>query len=670
MASKFDGILTGKIKFNDLNTSTIEELKSIFNYSAPKSIEDLKFAQLYDTWFASKQMNDYTINGRLQVSLILLNDDLSLNTENVKYLHTSQIRDLNLDLKQYGFSGELIFNVPYNPDEESLWSNLANYQNKFAIELKYQEDLEPDNSQPNPNTQNCWSIRGYIDLTKDNAIELIDQVSNISSFTYGVHYLSCKILFTDIFAFIAKQHYPVKIYPQSTYADVFHDIFTNFNGLVSYTQNDIDIFNNKYNFICVNCDYPSHSFYDFFFSTLRHYQLQLAYDYSSIDPSYSIINLAEPGTTDTTNIELPVGIIRKIVNQIGNYSFSNVNLINQHWADQNSPPVVNLYASSQNILASKDFIFEYPVPSSQFGYAQSFYTNEINNIEKKLKYTNLELCYFPADFTILPKNIFCLPQEYQQILPQYTGNLVICSSKISFKNYNRIAIYAGQTSEYTKSATTENVSSLDYQLNHGLNISIQVCSTNDLAPSFPDFNKITKDLNIYGWIDSAISGEDTIYSVVAANEPDSQVDINKNFTADQTAFLMHDHSSQEISYIVRIPSVLNGSATCFDITLPYFVLHDHAVMPLRRGTPVAISLSQENGKIDKVMWHSMLDQSFDKNSQINKMTFGANDLAGIVHQAENQTLTEGSLEIFSQTSNNKTQFISDKSQMSLIYSEE
>ena len=61
-------------------------------------------------------------------------------------------------------------------------------------------------------------------------------------------------------------------------------------------------------------------------------------------------------------------------------------------------------------------------------------------------------------------------------------------------------------------------------------------------------------------------------------------------------------------------------------------------MPLRNGTPVAISLGQENGIIDKVVWHSMLDQSFSKDSQVNKMTFGTNDSAGVIHQAENQKL--------------------------------
>lgn len=91
----------------------LEELKSLFNYCSPKSIEELRFAQLYDKWFATKQIGKYFVNGRLQVSLTPLNDDLSLNTENIKYLHTNQIQDLKLDLELYGFNGELylIFHI-------------------------------------------------------------------------------------------------------------------------------------------------------------------------------------------------------------------------------------------------------------------------------------------------------------------------------------------------------------------------------------------------------------------------------------------------------------------------------------------------------------------------------------------------------------------------------
>ncbi|WP_150467827.1 hypothetical protein [Francisella sp. SYW-9] len=661
-----DNLFVGEINFDDLTDIKLEELKSQFNYGSPRSLPELKFAQQYDKWFASKQMAGI-VNGRLQVSIISLNEDLSENTQKIKYLHTTQIKDLELDFALYGFSGELSFNIPYDLEKESLWDDLSNYQNKFVIDIKYQEDLK-NASFSQPNRQNNWSIKGYIDLTKDNAVELVDQVSHINV----RRYLSCKLLFTDALTFITKQHYPVKIYPQSSYTDVFNDIFGKFDKLLSISINEnITAFYTQYNWICVNCDYPKYSFYDFFFYTLRHYQLQLIYDYSIQDPNYSIVDLSKSETKEGTVTELPTGIISKIVNQIGNYSFSNSSLINQYWALEEESPIKSVHASSKSIPASKDHIFSYAVPSTQLESAEEFYKKEIDNAKKKLKYINLEWDYFPAEFMSLPRSKFSLPKAYKKILSQYIGALVISSTKISFRNYNNIAIYAGQTSIYTTCASNKDISSIDYQLKHGVGIKTCVCSADALTLSFPSFSKSVKALNIYGWIDGQSSGTDTTYSIVAADQKDSQKDINKDFLTEKSVFLMHDHTLKELSYIVRIPSLLNGNSNKSPyITLPYFILHDHAVMPLRNGTPVAISLSQENGSIDKVMWHSMLDESFNKDSQINKMTFGANDSAGVVHQAENKNLQEGALEIFSQTSNNKTQIISDKTQMSLVYREE
>ena len=91
-----DTLLSSEINFDELTDTTIEELKSQFNYNSPKSIEELKFGQQYNKWFANKQIGNIA-NGRLQVSITPLNEDLSLNTEKVKYLHTSQIKDLCIE---------------------------------------------------------------------------------------------------------------------------------------------------------------------------------------------------------------------------------------------------------------------------------------------------------------------------------------------------------------------------------------------------------------------------------------------------------------------------------------------------------------------------------------------------------------------------------------------
>ncbi|OIN84794.1 hypothetical protein [Francisella sp. TX07-6608] len=673
MFYNLDNVLVENIKFDKLTTLELEQFKSLFNYNSPTNIEELKFAQLYDKWFATKQTG-HIANGRLQVSFILLKPDLSLGTQKVKYLHTSQIQDLKVDFDIYGFSGELLFNLPYDLAKESLWNDLFNYQNKFAIELAYQEDVDKSGKGDyQANQQNSWKIRGYIDVSKTNAIELTDQVSNISDFLTPIHYLSCRLFFTDALAFIAKQHYPVKVYPQFSYIEVFDDIFNNFTKLLSVNiDKSVTLFDNQYNWICVNCDYPKRSFYDFFFYTLRHYQLQLVYDYSNIEPSYSIVDIFAAAGDKISSKILPLGIINKIVNQIGDYNFANTNLINHHWANKDKSDLVSLNTPNTNISISRDYLKSYPV-ASQFQNAENFYTKEIDNNEKKLSCLSFGWSYFPSDFTVLPMSKFSLAKDYQNFLEQYKGNLVIANTKIVFVNHQKHAIFAGQTSEFSISGQSNDISEMDYKLNHSIKITTKIYPADKLALTFPEYNQNIKDLKIYGWIDDLNdSSQDSVYFVTQGDEPNSQKDISVDFVApDKVAFLTHDHTTKELSYIVKLPIELNGSSTKpFYITLPYFVLDDHRLMPLRKGTAVAISLGQENGYIDKIMWHSIQDKIFSKDSQFNKVTFGTNDSAGIIHQAENKKLKEGSLEIFSQTSSNKTQFISDKTQMSLVYSEE
>ena len=75
--------------------------------------------------------------------------------------------------------------------------------------------------------------------------------------------------------------------------------------------------------------------------------------------------------------------------------------------------------------------------SAQLESAKDFHTKEIKNVEKKLKSTSIEWHHFPAEFTLLPRRKFTLPKQYQGILPQYTGDLVIHSAKVLFKNYNK-----------------------------------------------------------------------------------------------------------------------------------------------------------------------------------------------------------------------------------------
>ena len=669
MCSDLDNnIIVDQIKFDDLNTFQLEQLKSLFNYTSPNTIEDRKFLEAYNKWLAKKQMG-FIVNSRLQVKIIPLKADLSLDSGESKYLHTSQIHSLNLKFECYGFNGKLVFNIPYSSREESLWNNLFNHHNKFAIEIYYQEDKN-ENGKYKLNEENNWRLRGYVDINESNAIELNDEVSAAANGDDFIHYLSCKLVFVDAFGFIAKQHWPIKIYPRITYKKLFENIFKNFSSLLKLKIDDtIKILDDEYNWICINCSYPDNSFYNFFFYTLKHYKLQLIYDYSSLEPSYSIQdfnNLKDSGKSVT----IPNGIIQRITKIVGDLDLANVNLVNHHWSKKEQSDLATIDITN-SIPISRDRISSYPV-ISQF---QKYHTYYQDNITTSLKQKNgliLDWKYFPSEFLILPLNQFIFPDKYKENYSNYDTALTILNTCISFTKYNQSTIYAGQTSQLIVTSKAKDVSDKNYSLDHGIQIKTKIYPVNQEPLAYPNINNKIKPLNIYGWIDDLNnSGKDNVYFISPGDKSEPK-DINIDTTApERSSCPMHDHTTKELSYVVKLPPNLKGSSSeNFYITLPFFVSQDHQIMPLRKGTPVSISLNQEEGFIDKIMWHSMQDKSFNKNKQINKLTFGANDSAGIIHQAEIQKIREGSLEIFTETSKNKTKLISDKDHMSLIYSED
>jgi hypothetical protein len=610
----------------------------------------------------------FTMNSRLQIKIIPLKQDLFIDCDKAKYLHTSQIQNLNLDFKCYGFSGELQFNIPYNSDDESLWNDLFNNQNKFAVEIAYQED-KLENDKYTPNTNNIWSIRAYVDLNHPNAIELTDQVKDVTNSKNSIHYLSCKFHLIDAFNFIAKQHYPVKVFTRTTYKNIFESVFKNFSSLLKLEiDNRVDIFDEKYNWVCINCTYEKRSFYDLFFYTLKHYQLQLSYDYSNLRPSYVVQNHTRQ-KDKCKYAYLFNENIQKVTKRIGGFKFSNVKLINHHWTTKEKSDYVNLKVSDDKVLVSRDSISSYPV-ASQFKNAQYYHKNQIKN-DSKMDCLILALRYFPSESSIQPGNQFIFSDKYKKKYSSYNKGLSIFSSSISFNKCNKDVIYAGQTSQLNITAKDKDISGGDYALDHGINITTKVYPIDQCPLSYPDFNKTVEKLHIYGWIDDLNdSGKDNAYFVTAGDKYSSK-DISSDYEAhDSSSSPIDDNSFKELSYVVKLAPTLSGSSEkSLYITLPYFILNDHQVMPLRKDTAVAITLNQEHGSIVKIMWHSMQDKIFNKDFQINKLTLGANDSAGIIHRAETQKIKEGSLEIFAKNSKNKTQFISDKDQMSLVYSE-
>ena len=669
MKNYLETISADQIDFDKLTKTQLEFLKSRFNYKNPKSAAQLEFAEVYNKYRVKRQMS-FIVNSRLQIKLIPLKADLSLDFEKAKYLHTSQVQSLNLDFENYGFSGELQFNIPYDTEEESLWDDLFNHDNKFAVEIVYQED-KLENSEYLPNKDNCWSIRAYIDLNQANALELNDQINDYGNNLDSIHYLSCKLVLCDAFAFFAKQHYPVQVFAQTTYKKLFDKVFKNFDSLLKFEIDDaIKLFDTKYNWICLNSNSPERIFYDYFFATLKHYQLQLVYDYDKLDPNYTIVDLSNSKASEKPTTITP-GIIQHIQKTIGQSSLANINLINHHWVNKDKSELVAIKNAVDKVTMSQDYIYSYPV-AAQFKSAQGHYKARNENDIKLKDQLNIDWNYFPNESNVLPNKLFAFADKYLKTYIEHDKEFCINSSSIAFNNYKNISIYAGQTSVLTVTSKAKDIEDRDYALDHGIQISSKIYPIDKVALSYPDFIQEIMPLKLYAWIDDLNDqGTDNIYFITSGDKPGSK-DVSSDYEAPEgTSCFMHHHSAKELSYVVKLPPNLNANeAKPFFITLPFFILNDHEFISLRKGTAVEISLNQEHGCIDRVMWHSLQDKLFSKDSQINKLTLGANDCAGIIHQAETNKIKESSLEIFAENSKNKTQIISDKTQMSFVYTED
>ncbi|AJI56289.1 hypothetical protein LA02_1236 [Francisella philomiragia] len=624
-----------------------------------------------------KSLSDYTdlkfkkegVELRLQVKLLPLNMDLSIDQNKAKYLHTNQIKNLEISLERFGFSGQIMFDLPYDTEKESMWNDLFCFKNKFSIEILYQEG-DYRTGQYIKNDENCWSIRGYVDPSKDDAIELEDSIDDRSSYSVNNDYLSCKLSFTDAFAFFAKNHYPIQIFPQSTYRKLFEAVFRNFsNGLKIKIDNSVNFLDNKYNWICMNCQYPSYSFYDFFFYTLKYYQLQVVYDYSSTEPEYQIIDLKNFKNNKELK-SVPKGLVKKIINKIGNYYFGNTNLVNHHWVNKNQSNSVVIKSADMVTNISRDYIMSHPV-TSQFKNTEKRFTEKLKSQIDSLDFLKLYWRGLPQNFCLLPQSKFRLPEKYTKSLDNFKDGLVISSVEICFLSFDHNTIKSGERSDFTVSVQSDDITQKYYKTNHSVKIVTDVCLDTNMALSFPSNIAGPEKLNIYALIDNLDDSiKDSVYFITEGDKIKS-CDISTDISSDDNYWSMNDSSSKELSYIVKLPLSLNGiEPKDFYITLPYYTLHDHQILPLRKNTPVLISLKQEMGEIDKVMWHSMQDKLYSKDTQVNKLTFGSNDCAGIEHQAPTTELKDATFKIFAETSNNKVEFVSNKEQMSWIYTEE
>ena len=656
--------------FDNLPHVQRDQLKVMFHYGDAQTNEDIVFAEAYDQWAAVRQC-DFIKNGRLQVALMPLNPDLSLDTANKKYLHSSQIEVLDLQFESYGFSGSIRFKIPYDLSKETLWSELLLATNLLAIQIQYQEDkLENGQYQVNKNT--LWKIQGYIETDQAQGRQISDKiVYHYENKTEN--YLACRLSFVDAFRFISKQHFPVEMYTQQKYGSVFETIFGDWKALLSLKMDKgLTAFESIRPWICINCQYPDISFFDFFFRTLAHYQYQLKYDYTQLEPSYSLVDPSKKKITQKP-VKVEAGIVTEIIWKPPAYGFANIKQSNHHWSDQNMADSTTI----NNPLFAKA-----PVRRDEVSYCPTSqqFKNVTTFLKSKAQYELYHQCffwitlrYFSSETSILPGNQFLVPDVYRNKLGSTSDAFAVETAKIQFKNQIVSANYAGENSVFTEAPSSDDIQHIDYTLQHGIKIQTKVFLADKPQLVFPDFNDEVAVLEVYGWIsDFNSSGKEQTYFLTAGNGQDP-IDITTNATANnESYFPMHYRSESQLSYVVKLPekvlfSSSNPSKT-FVITLPYFVMQDHQVTPLRKDTPILIHLNQESGRIDHSIWHSLQDKIFSKDMQVNKFTFGANDAAGIVHTAQVKKLDEPSFEIFSKTGQNSIQITADKDAISIVYS--
>ncbi|MFZ9035150.1 MAG: hypothetical protein ACO2ZM_03405 [Francisellaceae bacterium] len=642
-----------------------ERLKTLFHLHEPQSLVDALFAEVYHHWLSRHQCQ-FIEQGRLQVRILPLGKSLLVETDKALSLHSILIEDLVVYTRSYGFSVEIGFYLPYSQKDSKAFYDLLLADAPFAIHIRFCQ-LQLKNESLEQDKKSAWQLEGYIDTSKDDHKRFTENSFRLSRHEQR-RFLYCRLKFCDVLAFAAKRHHPIMVVNDKSYEEIFRLILKPFETLCRVKiDKSAEQLMLKRPWVAINCRAPRVSAYDYILRTLKFFKLGLYYDYSATPPGYTISAMVKNTQTKTQilpGISIDVLLRQQSAKMPGKWYFKN----HQWQTEANS---TQPYQFDENTM--------YP------GYADSICLNqttasfdyhcqqqqaEIERQAIKSSSLKLKLRFPPCGFSPLPMNGFRVEKTFISCLLEPDSDYIITEFDIHFSAIDSVVKTVGSQALAQVSSTKTQIDSAEFNLCHGITINLTIVPKDKLSQVYPDFNDDILPFKTLALISDGGTNQSRSYHMVDAMMT-KVLDINSNIQSYPHTLVTEDDelSDQQLCYQLQLPAILKSEAsqsTLF-ISLAYRPQTDHAVLPFRKGSVVELALYQETAEFIQLRWHSLLDKNLDKDRQHNKLTFGCDDSAGIVHQAEISRLNDGLFRLYANNAKNSAVILSNNEALDIIY---
>lgn len=225
-----------------------------------------------------------------------INVDLTIKGTSHK-VDGSNIKSVNIDLSQWGFTGSISFYMSNHPQKEKLYDSfIKDDLINISLNIKYGLTTPKKEKVVPLLLKGIVCDRGYHEVSGSYQEDTLLK-------SHPVLYRIYTVTFTDPAAFYWKQSFPVKLYVDSTYKSVITDQKTT-DIVITY---DWDVVDKVHPQILVSCSDIGGkvSFYDFLVSYVKDNQGYLLYDYQK--SSYTLASKRQKDKDPVSRWALQLG---------------------------------------------------------------------------------------------------------------------------------------------------------------------------------------------------------------------------------------------------------------------------------------------------------------------------------------------------------------------------
>ena len=599
------------------------------------------------------------------ISIKKISDSLSnlgsQNTLDIEYaIPIELVERIEINSFLYGFFGHLDFSL-YNCDiNTELISLLSEGKGVFLVKLHYKYYYPNNNRFSYKDTGVTGDLNGLIDLNYQAYFRIKNNFKD--------NQVQISFKFSDPLSVILKQISISKIYNQSSYRAIFDDILRQYNSIIRIEGSSIIQLSLNRPLVTINSN-KNFSFYDFFFNTLKHYGIFLKLDYlSEKQNNISTYILCEKFSDHIKNIrKVDTSEYFDYTKQyIEHTSCNEINYMNSYWGITSK----DIESSNKNInlnKCSKNLITHFPNSNLFDQYIKNIKNIESNyiNYEESILLTQIDnTILFPSYLitsSLLDKKeygrfkdlfTFSIFWTFERKYSQKPSNHIVLKDRSHLIRYGEdYDDLKKNVYDYYKVSPTSFISSsrvfINLQKDHAFPLHHIYPNTNIIFPNLEVFGNIVGDEQKENKLNPAplYLYKDGDFSMLEAQKAQySPCSISDMSTEEQSmSTSMIQNFSNNFYYKIKIDKDIYQSNFIF---LPCAFTSNSSFTLCRIGTPVKLSLQQEEGEILNPLWVSGFDVNdinpvvydslnFTRSFSIRSKSSATTNLYGIISSSDN-----------------------------------